>query len=102
MKPNKRRIDIRLKKSLFQRITAISDSLEKTWTDVIEEALAYGLKWYEAKIKRELATQNKQPVQSQENNTPEDDEEEQITQEELNKILDEVYNMPGNKIPRQH
>ena len=91
MKPIKRRIDIRLKKSLFERITAISDKLEKTWTDVIEESLTYGLKWYEAKIKRELATQEKQPVQSQQNNTPEEPEEETYSDEEVHKMVNDLY-----------
>lgn len=90
MKPIKRRIDIRLKKRLFEKITTISDKLEKTWTDVIETALEYGLKWYEAKIKRELATQEKQPVQSQEDNTPDEDEEEDIDPEELARRLKEL------------
>lgn len=69
MKPIKRRIDIRLKKRLFEKIKAISEAQDKTWTDVIETALEYGLKWYEAKIKRELAAQEGKPVQTQENNT---------------------------------
>lgn len=94
MKPIKRRIDIRLKKSLFERITAISDKLEKTWTDVIEEALAYGLKWYEAKIKRELAQQKEEakPVQTQQNNTAsEDDEERTYSDEEVHEMVNGLY-----------
>lgn len=91
MKPNKRRIDIRLKKSLFERITTISDQMEKTWTDVIEEALAYGLKWYEAKIKRELATQEKQPAQNQYNNTSPEEDDEEVSDEELQKQLEKLY-----------
>lgn len=98
MKPIKRRIDIRLKKSLFERITTISDKLEKTWTDVIEEALAYGLKWYEAKIKRELDAQEKQPVQTQQNNTPQDEDDERpVSDEEVKRALDELYKHKNHK-----
>lgn len=97
MKPTKRRIDIRLKKSLFKRIKEISETTEKTWTDVIETALEYGLKWYEAKIKRELATQQKQPVQSQVNNNIDEDDDEDISEEELNKALKELYAKDGMK-----
>lgn len=92
MKPNKRRIDIRLKKSLFERITKISDQLEKTWTDVIEETLTYGLKWYEAKIKREIQTStNSETPNVQKNNTSPDEDDEEISDEEAKKMIEKLY-----------
>lgn len=53
MKPKKRRVDIRLKQKLWRRAHGIALVEGITFTEVIERSLEAGLRWYEAKIKRE-------------------------------------------------
>lgn len=97
MKPKKRRIDIRLKKRLFEKIEAIAATLEETYTYVIEEALEYGLNWYDKKLKRATeeakATKDAQDHKNTKPKTPKLEEDEEIppSDEETKAMIDALY-----------
>ena len=78
---NKRRIDARIKPYLFERLNAIAEKLETTYTEVLETCLEKGMNWQITKIRREIdqefLTENLSP-RTKDNNKPTPEEEEEF------------------------
>lgn len=109
MKRNKRRIDARLKPYIWQRLEAVSEKVQTTYTEILEIALEKGLNWYINKIRREIdknfLTETLSPKR-QENDKPKpkiEEEEEPIpTNEEIQKMINEYYDKNGKpKLPNE-